>query len=414
IRDELQGNILDLRQRLFSICFLSVLTAILFFCILFGIYKGGKRRMWAVSISSCLAILAGIFFIWSLALTAPRTGTQKRETIVVDEEGIDRVINSDRATAYRNLDKALRIPTGIEIFTLGFTGGVNVKATGRVWQKYSEEINKRVKAGVLFPDATSLKLREVSSSEEDGEKVVEWYFETTLRQHFKYRLYPFDSKNISIRIQSVERRMPVICVPDLEAYPVMSPTSLPGIREGLVLPGWTKKSSFFSYDFSGRGNRKDIAGGESAGGMPELNFTLVTQRMFLDPFISSLFPIMFLYTTLFGFLLIITGRPKQNALVDFKLMGFISSSSGLFFGALLAHLKLRGAYGTPEITYAEFFYFFIYLCIPLVAVNAFLSKMKSKLIIVSYKDNLIPRLIYWPCVMGVQFLLTLWTFHRPG
>ena len=412
IRDELLGNMQDLRQRLFPICFLAVFTMILFFCLLFGIYKGGKGRMWAVSISSCLAILAGISFIWSLALTAPQTGNQ-RETIVVDEEGIDRIINSDRVATYWNPDKVLNIPTGIEVFTLDFTGGVNIKATGRVWQRYNAKIKKIVKEGVLFPDATSLKLREVYRSEEEGEKVVEWYFETTLRQRFKYRLYPFDSKSISIRIQAVERRLPVMCVPDLEYYSIISPESLPGIREGLVLPGWSKKSSFFSYDLSGGHSREGVAGRDPAGRMPELNFSLVTQRMFLDPFISSLFPIMFLYTILFALLLIITGIPDQSTLVDFKLMGLIGSFSGLFFGALLAHLKLRGAYGTPEITYAEFFYFFIYLCIPLVAVNAFMSKMKSGYIIVSYRDNLIPRLIYWPCIMGVQFLLTLWTFYSP-
>lgn len=47
------------------------------------------------------------------------------------------------------------------------------------------------------------------------------------------------------------------------------------------------------------------------------------------------------------------------------------------------------------------------MAIHLVAVNAVLVATRRDLTLITYKNNLLPRLFYWPFVLGLLLVLTL-------
>jgi hypothetical protein len=78
----------------------------------------------------------------------------------------------------------------------------------------------------------------------------------------------------------------------------------------------------------------------------------------------------------------------------------------------LAHIQLRNTITVQEIMFLEYFYFSVYLAILLVPLHAFLLWMApSKFWILEYEDSLIVKLLYWPLILGFQFVVTAVSFY---
>ncbi|TEB12186.1 hypothetical protein [Pelotomaculum propionicicum] len=83
----------------------------------------------------------------------------------------------------------------------------------------------------------------------------------------------------------------------------------------------------------------------------------------------------------------------------------------MFFSVLLVHIKLRGDFPVREVLYLEYFYIAMYFAILFTIVNSFVFGSENNLCFVHYRDNLIPKLLYWPVILLVLLVITVFTFY---
>ena len=84
--------------------------------------------------------------------------------------------------------------------------------------------------------------------------------------------------------------------------------------------------------------------------------------------------------------------------------------SSLFFANVLSYQNLQQTILTPDITYLKSFYIIAYAIIFLVAINIMLYVYRANEVVI-YEKNLIARLLYWPLVLTVFFIVTLIFFY---
>jgi len=211
---------------------------------------------------------------------------------------------------------------------------------------------------------------------------------------------------VRIRIAPNGPDKDTILIPDLEAYQLMVPTALPGTEKSLVLPGWKLISSYFIYTPVTAGTNFGVGRALEQAKRQELGFTIVAQRNFLDPFVSSVLPIMVVASLLFGMLIVGSKRSEKIAATGFKATDVVRASVTLLFPVLLAQANLRSKIGSSTIIYIEYFYFVLYAAILGVSANALIFTLKGHGFS-NYRDNLIPKLIFWPYLLGAFFAITL-------
>jgi hypothetical protein len=115
---------------------------------------------------------------------------------------------------------------------------------------------------------------------------------------------------------------------------------------------------------------------------------------------------------LFAALMTATSDEDKSKIIGFNPSGVVRLCSALFFVVLLAHIQLRNTINVQEIMFLEYFYFSVYLAILLVPLHAFLFFMaRSKFWILEYDDSLFFKLLYWPLILGFQFVVTAVFFY---
>ena len=90
--------------------------------------------------------------------------------------------------------------------------------------------------------------------------------------------------------------------------------------------------------------------------------------------------------------------------------GVLSYSATLLFVVISGHARLRSQFPETGLLYLEFFYFVAYLAIFAVAVNS-LAFAGHRIGVVQYRDNLLPKVAFWPFLTGYLFIATFVTFH---
>ena len=343
----------------------------------------------------------------------------------------DRQIADDMRGEIRG-EKPLHIPTGVFIQSVEFSSANNVTVTGYIWQKYPEEsqvdpqhkelLNRIIpfpseagsapSPGFVLPEAESISVSEAyRQPTADGGVVIGWDFRSVLRQRFDYSKYPFDRAEVWLRMWHTDFDRNVLLTPDLKSYPATNPTVLPGIEaQDFVLEGWELTESFFSY----RQNRyntdfgiPDFAG---VNVIPELYFNVALKRQFINIFVSNLIPIIVVALLLFCVLLTMTTRPEGANLFGFNTSAVLSFCAALFFVVIISHVNLRTNLSAQGIIYLESFYFLMYGAIMGVAVNAIIIASPFTMGLIHYRDNFLVRLTYWPILLSVLLLVTLFTF----
>ncbi|HEX3045518.1 MAG TPA: hypothetical protein VHY08_12235, partial [Bacillota bacterium] len=66
---------------------------------------------------------------------------------------------------------------------------------------------------------------------------------------------------------------------------------------------------------------------------------------------------------------------------------------------------------TDRVLYMEYFYFVLYAAILLVVIDAFLVAFESKLTLIRFRDNLLPKVLLWPVLMVVILIVTVVTYY---
>ncbi len=410
--DDIHTDIDGLRVRLMVMLIFAVIFFTLLFVIAFKVYEGATTSLWKLSTSFSLLLCLGIAAIWAISVHYPGE-KNSGGTIILDKTGL---LEFKKNYPEEN---AVYVPTGVFIQSLEFTSANNVSLTGYIWQKYPRDTYLRwkedpekapISCGFVLPEAIEATITQ-DFKREDGEQVtLGWYFESNLRQSFDYSRFPLDEKDVWIRLWHKDFDKNVILTPDLESYKLRNPGSRPGIEEDIVLSGLEIRSSYFSYLPKSYNTNFGINKYVGEDNFPELYYTVVVRRNFIDPFISYLLPFLVIAGIIFSLFLIITDDPVMAEKFDYNCAFILAAATGLIFAVLVAHSQLRSSLGIHELIYLEYFYIVLYVMILLLIIDSFFFSMEYRVGILHYRNNLLPKLMYWPTVFGVLFIITFFIF----
>ena len=131
----------------------------------------------------------------------------------------------------------------------------------------------------------------------------------------------------------------------------------------------------------------------------------------LDAFISNLGPIVIALILLFAIQMSIMADEKKAAFMQLTSGRLVNICVSMFFVIVFAHISVRRSLAAEEIFYLEYFYFTTYLGLLLVIMNGILFASNSGGAVVEFRDNLVPKIAYWPAAMTCLFIVTLMVFY---
>ncbi len=412
IKNELLGNAVALRKKLMHIGFSLSLLVLVLFGLYSKIYLLGERSIWKMSVLFSAVLLANISFIWYITITYSETIESEERYKIVNTAALNRFVSIENEVAKAlRLNAPIEIPTGVFINEIEFDDSYNVNMSVTVWQKYHHERTKGIQRDIYFPQ-TSPFAEAITINRQIEDKgtydLVTYDVRGTYRLNFDYSRYPFDSRQIDLKLKHPNRDKNVMLTPHLEGYKILSQSSNPGINPKAVLPESEVKASYFDYSMESYNSN---FGQESfiREEFPELHFNVLLKRKFINAFVSNIIPILIVAMMLY---FLVYGTSKKEGTNSSKgSLGIVESSAAFFFVLLLAHIDHRKIVNTPVITYMESFYFIMYIILALVAFNIVMFVKKDNFLFFDYKDNLIVKISFWPMFMLLCFVVTLVRFY---
>jgi hypothetical protein len=379
--------------------------------LLLNVLDGGRRRLWAYSIIVSLLLSAGIGFTWRAALEYD-SDEDVRGRIVSDISGLKSFEQTslDQSTE-RLTEPPVFLPTGLLIDSLRFEGGTDVEVRGYVWQKYDSKVHAELDRGVSFGGVAALRIGEPQVEQVGGTDVVRWPFEVEQRVHFENSKYPLMRERFALRVVPQEFSSNVVLVPDLVAYPILSPATRPGLDENVYLPGWEITRTFFEFWERSPTTDFGLGGSASTESFPSLYFNIEVRRKFMDTFVSTLVPLIIVAIVAFLVLMIIEREEPRISLMRTGTGFNLSICGTLLFVAVFAHIGARQKIAAQEIIYLEYFYIVMYFAILWVAVNSILFVRWPASKLIQYEKNLIPQVLFWPVTLGALWVVTLRIFY---
>lgn len=357
-----------------------------------------------VWLSICLSLLAvGVL-----------TGTPVSRT---DNESVGVVKISARNTQQtrargENGSAPYRIATGLFIHSLSFTNPSDVNITGYLWQLYPPGYPSQFRKGVSFPEevnADSTVFRQHYRKNSEQGELFGWYFDVTLRQSFDYSNYPLDRHTIWLRLWPAEgaEQETVILEPDLAAYEDTQGRTF-GLDADIVPGEWEIDEVFFSYNTLQYDTNFGFRGTPVSRARKEFHYNLVVKRKFINAFVVNLAPLLVVAMLLYAALLTCSANPAQGERFGFSPMVIVSVCSALFFVVMMAHVRVRSLFSESGLVYLEYYYLVMYVALFLVVVNAYLlvGPRSTLFRLLHYRDNLIPKLTYWPVLLWTLALVT--------
>jgi hypothetical protein len=411
IKDDLPWDIKLMRHQLIWITIALVIFLSSAVALLFRAYTGSRTRLWIASTAIAILLAAGIGFLWKISLTYD--SLSGNESIRINDKAtLIHMTNSfTRASSDRHTEAPVYIPTGIFAESASLNASGDLSLSGYLWQKYQLGTQDAIPRGFTFSGASSMDAQEICRIREKGFEVVRWYFRCTVPQHIDHSKYPLEQENLRLRVLHKDLNHNVFLVPDLAAYKFINPTALPGLRKELNLPGWTITRSFFELRKNVYNTNFGLERPLTKENFPSFCFSIEIKRIFTDAFISNLTSLIIVTILLFT-LLMITSR-------DERLVGFMQAGSGrilnictaMFFVIAFSHVDIRRKIAAEQVFYLEYFYFLIYLALLWISINSVLYSIGANIQLIQYRQNLVSRLLFWPVLLGLLFIVTVFTFY---
>ncbi|WP_292993633.1 cache domain-containing protein [Nitrosomonas sp.] len=355
---------------------------------------------------SSLLLLLGIMAIWINEYYAPYP-VQNNSLILSSRAIVEQFQNDYSVTSLNESKKPpFFVPTGLFIQSIEFLNATNIAISGYIWQRYPKHYEEVIEHGIIFPEAIETAITEAYEREEGDEIVKGWYFETTLRETFDYSVYPFDKQLLWIRLWHKDFTNNITLIPDFKSFDSLNPSTLPGVERDFVLSEWNLSRAFFDIRVNKYNSNFGNIHFTSHDKSPELYFNIELSRSILNPFIGHLFPLAVVLLMLYALVLTISRQESSLAITGFNVSTVIAACSALFFILLIMHVQLRDELAVNTIVYMEYFYLISYITILMVTVNAVLLLQDTPMKVLAFKDNLIPKLIYWPILLVWIFIIT--------
>lgn len=376
------------------------------------IETGAPRRMWISAGVVTLLLGGAVGYIWYLSFD-PRIFNDVQRGMVFDRVGRQR-FESDRKemARQRGEPEPIFVPTGIFVRAMEFKNATDVIVKGYAWQKLGSKVKDRVTPGFNLPEALDAEVTESYRHANKDEEVIGWSFRATLRQQLDFRRYPLDFQKVRLLLSRKDFDRNVIFVPDLAAYQSMIPQARPGLERSFVMAGWQLEKTFFSHansTFNTNFGIERFVGGDQ---YPDLEYNAIIRRDFGSPFIGNIIPLLLIAGIGFAVLMMIHREPDRIAAYDARGGRVTGTSAALFFAVLLAHIRLRNELvGLRETIYIEYFYFVMYAsCLAIVA-DALAVASRTPPRWLQYRDNFLPKVIYWPTIAAAVLAITVGFFY---
>ncbi|MEW6708479.1 MAG: hypothetical protein AB1403_01545 [Candidatus Riflebacteria bacterium] len=407
----LKNGTVEMRRHLMLLPVFIVICLISLSLIIISLKSDGSGyQAWCGVIIVSLFMIAGIAAVWYQVRTYGSENINDGIALVeapMVSRFQEEYIQESRLQGF---DPPKYIPTGLFIQSISFQSSVDVSMTGYIWQKYPVDSLASMSQGVIFPEATECEFTSAYERTEGNEKIIGWYFTATLREPFKYATYPLDQESIWIRMWHQDFDKNIVLVPDFFGYTTTNPAEKPGIDKQITLPGWEITRSFFCFKNKEYNSNFGLKNYQGQQNFPELFFNVVIRRDFLDPFISNILPIFLVMSLMFILKLTVTKDEQTGALLGFNANVVLSGVAALFFIVVFAQIDLRAQLSTTSITYMDYYYFVVYLIFLVVSVDAIIFSWTDNFAFIHYRDNLIPKLLYWPMALAFIYGATLYIF----
>ncbi|MEG8182522.1 hypothetical protein GZH49_29050 [Nocardia terpenica] len=356
--------------------------------------------LWVVSLGLSLLFTAGIVVEWHGAGRHDVADTVVG-TVVTREREVDPVV----AQYFPDGNPVVRIPTGVMLNSIEFVNAYNVKVAGYLWQRRIPRLPDDVGHGVIFPEAEEQRAaaKPTTVFKVFNYTIESYAFNVTLRQTFDYRNYPLDHQDVWLRMRSADVQNPIQLVPDFLGYPAWRPDRLQGLDPSFVLGDWQPDYTAFSMLHRDSGLSANIAGFRGA----DLYFNLGVDRNLAGPLIGRIVPVLLLALLLFLSLFVITTDPDRRTISGFTAFAIIGFAVSTVLVVAVNDNAARTETGSTGIAYIECWYFALYLLTLLVALNATLLITGGLRRLVTWRENLLPKLLFWPLFTGVMYVAAL-------
>jgi len=367
--------------------------------------------LWTASGVYTLIFGVGIGTIWLLTTSTFPPYIEGGGPLVEPSRLTAKLEDYKRASRKAGLEEPCFVPTGVFVKSIEFESATNVKITGYVWQKYPKDGIPGVQEGVVFPEAVEAQIDKAYERTEKDVRILGWSFALTLREWFDYSTYPFDQQDVWIRMWHADFDKNVVLVPDLIAFSQLAPQELPGTDEDLILPSWRIKKTFFNfvdYNYNANFGLNRFAGQTE---FPELHFHMLIGRNFMEPFMSCILPLFVVTLQMFSVLIISTKQETIAERLGFNSGVILQVAAALFFVVIYAQIDLRRRLDAEQIIYMDYFYFTMYFIFITVSANSILYAHTDENSIIEYRDNLIPKVLFWPLILGILFVVTVAYFY---
>lgn len=379
--------------------------------LMLNVLAGQRRRLWACSIIVSLLFVVGIGFTWRAALRFD-SDENVAGRIVTDSAGLQSFQQTITDRSHERLtEPPVFVPTGVLIESLRFDGGTDIDVRGYVWQRYNPEIHSQVVRGISLAGVAEQRMGEPQVESLGQKEIVRWPFEVAQRVRFENSKYPLMRERFALRVVPRDIASNVLLVPDLEAYPILSPKTLPGLDENVFLPGWAITRTFFELRERAPVTNFGVGNSSTSETLPSLYFNIEIRKEFSDTFVSNLVPLIIVGLVIF-LVLLISEREEERILLMRAGPGFNLSIAGtLLFVAVFSHIGARQKIAAQKIIYLEYFYIVMYFALLWVAVNSILYERWPESSFIQYEQNLLPKILFWPMTLGALWLVTLFTFY---
>jgi hypothetical protein len=365
-------------------------------------------RLWTASLLVTVVLALAVGCIWRLSFD-PRVFSEAQRGMIFDPLGLQR-FQGEREEFARQQGEPdpIFVPTGVVVTSVEFKSAADVTMRGYIWQKVPLDQKDRIVAGFELTDAIEAQIGDAYHSTRENFDVRGYSFRATLRQAFDFRQYPLDFQRIRLVVGRKDLSNNVVFVPDLAAYPSMIPQTRPGLERSFIIAGWQIEKTFFNYatlNYSTDFGIEHFVGSERQAA---LAYNIMVRRDFRSPFIANIVPLMLIAGIGFALLSMIHREQERITAYDARGGRVTGTSAALFFALLLAHIRLRNELvGLRETIYIEYFYFVMYAsCLAIVAdVLVVASRTPPRWVL--YRDNFIPKLMYWPALLSMLFVTTI-------
>ena len=352
---------------------------------------------------------AGINVIWEVTSQYDSSRHRQLTEISSQREALAVQHKVSALSRQHTSREPLFIPTGVYIESLKFTSPNDILLIGSVWQKFDLEKHSDVIRGVLFPGAETVRMSEPSVSRSGNTEVVRWKFQGSLRLALDYRRFPLILDSVSLGLLPRDTLGNVMLVPDLGAYPYLTPKSLPGMGPDAFLAGWALERSFFELRKWRQRTTYGLSDGFEIENFPELYWTVEIEKVFIHAFISFLTPLILAFIMVF-ILLLLSTRDREKLAFMRTGVGFdIGVSASIFFVVVLSHISLRQKIVSEEIFYLEYFYLLMYANMLWVCFHSILN-VKNPEVVSRLTLGVTAKKAYFPVSFAIMFAFTWITF----